>query len=199
MQLQLAPPATTLAHIRSIAVIGLIATALLTISLVANSQGPANAPASAKIAVIDVTRVLSSTKIGKGATAKLKQMQEDRIAKARQMDAEIQKLENDLKTKKPDLAQDKVDEMNKQLTDKRAAMQTFAENAEEEVSQARNRELAAIDTKMKPVLESVAKEMGATAIFNKFESGLIWSADSIDITNTVIQRVDAATTTPAAP
>ncbi len=65
--------------------------------------------------------------------------------------------------------------------------------AQKKYNDTRDRLLAQADTKMTPIINSVGREMKAAAIFRKFESGLIYADDSLDITNTVIQRIDAAT------
>ena len=80
-----------------------------------------NAPA--RVAVVDVQKVLTQSVAGKAAYDKLKKMQDDRVAKAKQMDDELKKLESDLNTKRISLAEDKLAEMTKQVADKRIAMQ----------------------------------------------------------------------------
>ena len=152
----------------------------------------------ARVAVIDVQKVLTQSTSGKAAYEKLKKMQDDRMAKAQQMDEELRKLDSDINTKKISLSDDKLVEMQKQLADKRVAMQRFAQDADREITEARDRELAALETKIKPVIDSIGKEMGLAAIFNKFESGLVYASDAIDITDTVIKRFNEAAPAPAA-
>ncbi|MBV9494917.1 MAG: OmpH family outer membrane protein [Acidobacteria bacterium] len=153
----------------------------------------------ARVAVIDVQKVLANSSAGKASFEKLKKMQDDRIARAKKMDEEISTLDNEINTKKLSLSDDKVAEMSKQLSDKKIAMQRFAQDADREVSEARDRELQALEAKIKPVIDALGKEMGLAAIFNKFESGLIYASDAIDITDTVITRFNGASgSTPAA-
>ncbi|HXO20202.1 MAG TPA: OmpH family outer membrane protein, partial [Thermoanaerobaculia bacterium] len=52
--------------------------------------------------------------------------------------------------------------------------------------------LGAIDQRVMPVINQVGKEQGYTLIFRKFESGLIYADEAIDITDLVIKRLDAA-------
>jgi outer membrane protein len=156
-----------------------------------------NAPA--RVAVIDVQKVLTQSTAGKSAYEKLKKMQEDRIEKAKSMDEELRKLDADIASKKLSLSEDKLTEMQKQLADKRIAMQRFAQDADREIGEARDRELQALEAKIKPVIDALGKEMGLAAIFNKFESGLVYASDAIDVTDTVIKRFnDALGTAPAA-
>ena len=95
--------------------------------------------------------------------------------------------------------------MAKQLSDKKIAAQRFAQDAEREMGEARDRALLELENKIKPVIDPIGKEMGLAAIFNKFESGLVYASDAIDITDTVIKRFNenaggpapAASTPPA--
>src|SRR5262245_41664095 len=155
--------------------------------------------APARVAVIDVNRVLMSSSAGKAAYEKLKKMQDDRIVLAKKMDEEAAALEKDINEKKLTLSEEKLADMTKKLSDKKIAMQRFAQDADREVGEARDKALAELENKIKPVIDAVGKEMGLAAIFNKFESGLVYASDAIDITNTVIERFNTANTSAAAP
>jgi outer membrane protein len=146
----------------------------------------------ARVAVIDVQKVLTSSTLGKAAYDKLKKMQDDRVEKAKAMDEEIRKLDTDINTKKISLSEDKLADMSKQLNDKKIAMQRYAQDADREIGEARDRELQALEVKIKPVIDAIGKEMGIAAIFNKFESGLVYASDAIDITDTVIKKFNEA-------
>ena len=142
----------------------------------------------ARVAVIDVQKVLTQSTAGKSAYEKLKKMQEDKLEKAKSMDEELRKLDTEINTKKISLSEDKLTDMQKQLADKRISMQRYAQDADREITEARDRELQALEAKIKPIIDGVGKEMGLAAIFNKFESGLIYASDAIDITDSVIKR-----------
>jgi outer membrane protein len=154
--------------------------------------------APARVAVIDVQKVLTQSTTGKAAYEKLKSLQEERIAKAKQLDEDARKLEADITTKRISLSEDKLAEMQKQLADKRIAIQRYTQDADREIGEARDRELQALEARIKPVIDGLGKEMGLAAIFNKFESGLVYASDAIDITDTVIQRFNAAAPAAAA-
>ncbi|PYQ31004.1 MAG: hypothetical protein DMF56_03610 [Acidobacteria bacterium] len=146
----------------------------------------------ARVAVIDVQKVLTQSTSGKAAYDKLKKMQDDRVEKAKTMDDEIRKLDTDINTKKISLSEDKLADMQKQLNEKKIAMQRYAQDADREIGEARDRELQALEVKIKPVIDAIGKEMGIAAIFNKFESGLVYASDAIDITDTVIKKFNEA-------
>ena len=156
--------------------------------------------APARVAVIDVQRVLANSAAGKIASERLKKMQDERVARAKAMDDEMQKLDADINNKKLSLSEDKLTEMTKQLSDRKIAAQRFQQDAEREMGEARDRALLELENKIKPVIDQIGKEQGLAAIFNKFESGLVYASDAIDITDSVIKRFNDATggATPAA-
>lgn len=152
----------------------------------------------ARIAVIDVQKVLTQSTAGKAAYEKLKKIQDDKMARAKAMDDELRKLDAEIASKRLSLSEDKLAEMSKQLADKRINMQRYAQDAEREIGEARDRELQALEAKIKPVIDAIGKEMGIAAIFNKFESGLVYASDAVDLTDSVIQRFNAIPATTAA-
>ena len=148
--------------------------------------------AQQRIAVIDVQKVLTQSTSGKAAYERLKKMQDERITRAQKMDEEVKNLENELNTKKLSLSEDKLADITKQISDKKIAEQRYAQDADREVGEARDRELQALEAKIKPVIDQLGKEMGLAVIFNKFESGLVYASDAIDITDTVIKKFNEA-------
>lgn len=155
------------------------------------AQADAAGPAPTRIAVVDVQRVFAETDAGKAAMDKLRQVQEQRVATARQMDQEIRSLDADINTKRAGLSATRIAEMQQQLAEKRAALERFAQEAEQEIAMMRDRELQVIERRTKPVIDALARELNLAAIFNKFESGLIYADDRLDLTAEVITRVNA--------
>ena len=152
-------------------------------------------PVPTRIAVIDVQRVLGQSTAGRAATAKIKQLQDSRMSRAKVMDEELRKLNADLSA--AGVTPARRAQIEGQIADKRIAMQRFAEDADKEIGTTRDRELLALETRIKPIVDGVGKEMQLAVIFNKFESGLVYVNPSLDITDTVITRFNAAA--PAAP
>jgi outer membrane protein len=159
-----------------------IAVAALTIPAMAQSSTPQ------RVAVIDVNKVLSNSAAGKAAYERLKKLQDEKMVRAQKMDDEIKALDNDINTKKISLSEEKLTEMQKQLSDKKIAMQRYAQDADRELGEARDKTLGELNAKIMPVVDQVGKDMGIAAIFNKFESGLIYASDAIDITDLVIKK-----------
>jgi outer membrane protein len=153
--------------------------------------------APARVAVIDVQKVLTTSNAGKTAYERLKKLQDDRMTRAQKMQEELNTLNNDINTKKLTLSEEKLTDLQKQVADKQVALQRFGQDADKEITEARDKALQELEGKIKPVIDSLGKEMGLAAIFNKFESGLVYASDAIDITDTVVKRFNDATTSEA--
>jgi outer membrane protein len=174
-----------------------IAVVCLAAGILSSATGEATAQATpSRIGVVDFQKVLRESAPGKASVAKLTALQEDRFNKAKQMNEEMRKLDTNLKN--PALTAAQRSTIEQQLAEKQVAIKRFAEDADKEIGTARGRELQNLQTRIKPVIDSMGKEMGMAAIFNKYESGLIYANDAIDITNTVIVRFNAAAPPPAA-
>ena len=163
---------------------------LLALPLLAQTSAPA------RVAVIDVRRVLADSASGKAAFERLKKMQDDKAARAQKMNEELAGIDQQIRSKGMSLSEDKLAELNKQLADKKVAFQRFAQDADRELTEARDRALQDLEKQIMPVINDVGKEMGFAAIFNKYESGLVYASEAIDITDVVVKRFNEANPKP---
>lgn len=182
---------------RSIGLWAVGAATLCAVTWMVTSHQTSAQPAPTRIAVIDVQRVLTQSTAGKAATARIKELQDARLARAKVLDEELRKLNSELAA--AGITPARRADLERQIADKRIVMQRFAEDADKEIVTTRDRELLALEARIKPVVDGVGKEMGLAAIFNKFEAGLIYVNDALDITDTVVARFNAQTPTQPAP
>ncbi len=193
-----------IAHFAKTAAAVLAGLALAVLAAPAAQAAPAAAPASApvttgagpaggalRIAVIDTEKILLSSAAGKKAIAELKKIQEAKEAELRGKQQEIKDLQDKVAQGRLSLAQDKLADMAKQLEDKEIALRRLSDDAGRELNKKKDDLLGSIDEKVMPVINQIGREQGYTMIFRKFESGLIYADDAIDITNTVVQRLDS--------
>jgi outer membrane protein len=159
----------------------------------------AQSAAPQRVAVIDVQRVLSTSAAGKTAQERLKKLQEDKMTRAAKIQEEMKALDTEINTKKLSLSDDKLTGLQKQLAEKQLNLQRYGQDADRELGEARDKALLELEAKIKPVIDQIGKEMGLAAIFNKFESGLVYASEAIDITDSVIKRFNDATQSASAP
>jgi outer membrane protein len=168
-----------------------LAFALLVLSLPLFGQGSGPAAKVLKVAVIDTERILLTSATGKAALADLKKMQERKEAEIVAKQKAVKDLQTKIAEGRLSLSQDKLSVMNKQLEDLVVGLERFQDDSNRELTAKRDDILAAIDARVMPVINQIAKEQKYSFIFRKFESGLIFADDSYDITNVIIQRLDA--------
>lgn len=156
----------------------------------AGTARPASGPI--KIAVIDTERILLNSQAGKKAVAELKSAQEQKERELDRQQKEIRDLQAKIDDGRLSLAQDKLAEMEKQLEDKVIAVRRLQDDANRELQKKKDDVLGSVDQRVMPVINQVGKELGYTLIFRKFESGLIYADEAVDITPIIIQRLDAA-------
>jgi len=172
---------------------GLLGIALAAAPVAAQAAAaPAAGGGAIRVAVIDTEKILLSSNAGKKAVADLKKLQEQREKELAGRAQELKDLQGKINDGRLSLAQDKLADLSKQYEEKEIALRRAQDDATRELTKKRDEMLAAIDDRVMPVINQVGKELGYTLIFRKFESGLIYADEGVDITNTVIQRIDAA-------
>ena len=153
---------------------------------------PALAQSTAKVAVIDVERILLESAKGKRALEELEALRKQKTDQMRTMQEEIQQLRTRLQEGSLSLAEDRIAELRKQAEDKMIAFQRFQDDAQRELTKKREEVLGSIEKEVFPVINAVGEEGGYTMIFNKFNSGLVYADEAIDITAEVIERFNAS-------
>jgi outer membrane protein len=167
----------------------------MTLLGMAAAPDPAGAQA-AKIAILDVQRLVTDSVAGKEALARLKKLQEGKVAEGKAKSDEIDALRKRLNEGRLSLADDKITELEKQLEDKVTGARRFQEDAEREFNKSREAAFQDIERRVFPVIEKFGQEGGYAFIFNKFQSGLLFAADGNDVTDQIIQRFDAQVAAP---
>ena len=150
------------------------------------------AAAQINIAVIDVQRVVTESDPGKEALQKLKALQDGKIDEGRALQQELATLQEQMSKQRFTLSEERLAEMSKQVEDKQIALQRFQSDAERELDEARRRELGGLEGRIMPVINEIGAERGFTLIFNKFQSGLVYADDTVDITDDVIRRFNTS-------
>ena len=146
------------------------------------------AAAQTKVAVIDVQRVVSESDPGKEALQKLAGLRDAKAGEGQTLQQDLQALREQFSKQQFTLSEEKLEELQKQIQDKGIALQRFEDDARRELEEARTKELGRLEQQIMPIINVIGQEQGLTLIFNKFQSGLVYADDTIDITDEVIRR-----------
>jgi outer membrane protein len=146
---------------------------------------------SSAVAVIDVQRLVLESKTGKQVLERLRDLREQKMAEGETIQQEIRDLQGQLQTGGMSLSEDKVAEMEKQIDDRMIDLRRFSDDADRMLAKEQEEAFAQIEREIMPIISQVGQEQGYTLIFNKFDSGLLYALDQVDITDMILQRYDA--------
>ncbi len=146
-----------------------------------------------KLAYIDSEKIMSESKDTKEAQSLFQKDREGWQKQIGDLDAEIQRLENDFNTKKLTLsaqgkktAEDKIEAKKKERKD--LVESVFGENGR---AQQRNAELLQpIMMKLKTIIEKISVEENYSVVFDAGSAGIIWAKPTLDITERIITEMN---------
>lgn len=145
-----------------------------------------------KVAVINVVQLLEESEPGRQGIEALKTLQKQKTDERNAMQSEAQDLRSRITDGQFSLNEEKLAELKKQLEDKLIELQRFNDDANRELQKRQEKMLEEIQGKVMPIINAVGQEGGYTMIFNKFESGLVYANEAIDITAEVMERLNSS-------
>jgi len=169
-------------------------------STAAPGTAPAPAPATAgamKIGVINVERLVQESALGKEAFNRVKKLNDAKKDEGDKLQKELRDMEQKLADQGSSMADDKRETLQKSYQEKAIAFKRFQDDANRDLEAAQKKELGELERRVFPVINQVGKEKGFTLIFNKFQSGLVFADDAVDITDDVLKVFNTTVSMPA--
>lgn len=145
-----------------------------------------------KVAVIDVERILLESNRGKAALEEIDALRKQKQTEAEGMQKRVGDLQRQLEEGRLSLSQERLSALQKQYEDAVIALRRFNDDANRDLTKKRNEVLDQIEKSVFPVINQIGQEGGYTLIFNKYNSGLIYADEAVDITARVIERYNGS-------
>ena len=156
-------------------------------------------PEGAKFAFVDLQRVAAESVEGQAANARVQELSEQRLAEIEEknttLQASQQKLQQGQTVLSPDVRLQLQRDIDKMLLD----VERFSQDAEAEVGALQQTLQIEFQQRLLPVIDQVANEKQLESIFSVGDSGLVWAASSLDLTDEIIRQFDASGSPPPAP
>ena len=154
-----------------------------------------------RVAVINFDRVVAESVDGRVAGAELEEYFNELSTELETMQADLAEMENRLATQERVLSATALGNLNRDIQNTQTRLTRASEDAELDMSARNDQLLLPVFEKAQVIFQEYADEQQYTLIFNiaAQQSGLIYAAPSIDITNEIIRRMDAAAETSEAP
>jgi outer membrane protein len=150
------------------------------------------AAAQSKVAVIDVQRVVTESDPGKEVMQKLRVLSDAKAQEGQTLQQELATLQDQFNKQRFTVSEARQAEMSKEIEDKQIAIRRFQDDAQRELQEAQRRELGGLEERILPIINQVGQSEGFTLIFNKFQSGLVYADDAVDVTDRVITMFNTA-------
>ena len=159
-------------------------------------QPPAPFPQGAKIAFVNIQEIAASSTAGRDASAKLKALNDKKVAEIADKNKQLQAQQTKLNTGGAVLSEAARDQLTKDIDKLQRDIQFSQQNAQAEMNEMQQDLQGEFQKKLIPVIEAVAKEKGLHAVFSVADSGVAYFDPGLDISDEIIKRLDSA---PAAP
>ena len=151
--------------------------------------GPA--AAQTKVAVINIDKVLQDSQRGKAVQGEMEKVRDGKKAELEAKQKEILGLKKRLEEGQLSLATDRLEVLTEEYERKVVDLQRAEKDANRDIQRKGERLLGEVEKEIMPVINRIAREQGFSLIFNKFQSGLLFADEQIDITAQVISALDA--------
>jgi len=165
--------------------------------------GAAFAQAAGKVAVVSVQGAIVGTKDGQKAAADLEAKFAPKRKDIETRQNELTQLEDQMRKGGPLLAEEKRNQLTRDIDEKRKRLNRDIQDAQEEVDQEQQRALNGLLQRMLAVIEKYSKDNGYTMVLDVSNPNtpVLYASSAIDVTSDVISLYDKTSSggAPAAP
>ena len=174
----------------SLAAVSVVGLALCGVAAVATG------PTSNKIGVVDQEKVLNDSTEGKRLNAELQKLRATKMTAIDAKEKEISGLQDQLMRAPTALGDDKREELSRQLKRKRVEYERLNDDANAEFQEAGGRAQARLISIFRDIVGKYGTENGLTVVLEK--GTIYFASQSVDITDEILARFNAATPPAAA-
>lgn len=173
--------------LRRLMAIGILSVCLAVFLLAAGSV----AAADMKVGVMNVQKVLVNSVSGKTAKEKFDLKMKDLQTKFKSEEQELVALQKEIEKKSSAWSEETKQVKVREFQKKRRELQEKSEDARFELKTLQDKELAPILKALEGVVTSFGKESGYTLILDS-KNGVIFFSEAVDITDQLVEKLDAA-------
>jgi outer membrane protein len=144
--------------------------------------------AELKIGVVDMQRALDECDAGKEAATKMEQEYKEMQAKIQKRRDELQNMQAELNSQSGVLSEKAKNEKMAEYQTKLKNLQRMVEDSNQELKRKERTYVSEIANDLTEVTMKLGEELGYDIVMEKQEGGVVYNADTVDITPLVIER-----------
>jgi len=171
---------------RTFIFVGILIAGLVSAGSTALSQQPG------KLGLINSQKAFETSNEGKKAISQLLDKEQKIRNDIAKLDGQIQSLETKYNTQKLTLAAETIIQMEVEINRKMTERKRYEEDATKDYQQLRANLFNRIKNEMVPIIQTTAREKGLDIVMDMVESGVVYFSPSVDITDEVIKKYNAA-------
>jgi outer membrane protein len=153
---------------------------------------PVPFPADAKVAFVDLQRVVNDSKLGKAGLEQMKGLKDKLNSSLQEQAKKIQALEEKIKAQQSVASDTTLSGWGKELDRLRREGQFMQEDAQVQEEQMQRELLSTFQVKVLPIVEAIRNEKGLWIVFQLGDGSPIIAAHAgLDLTADVVKRLDA--------
>ncbi len=142
-----------------------------------------------KVGVFNADRIMAESQPGQQALALFNQLQEQRVGELQVQQDQINILQQQQISVPPGSA-DAV-RLGREVENSMLRLERLQQDVQQELGLRQNELVSGITEMISQVIDVMGQEDGYTLIFNAVQSGLVYLDPTLDITDEIIQRVNA--------
>ncbi len=166
--------------------------------LVAAASAGVVAAQSTKVGLVDTRRLITGSVAGKEILAKLDKLADEKAEQLKPKQEEIRGLQKKITDGQLSLSEAKLEELKRDMEEKITSGRRLQEDLQKQMEAAQASAFGEFEQKLAPLVEQFGKEQGYAFILNvsffnqpNLPSGLVWANDQSDVTDELIQKIDA--------
>lgn len=148
----------------------------------------APSPSSGSIAVVDLLAVERDSRVGKDIARQLQEYSRGLQNDFQKSQDQFRKEEEDLKRQQSVLTPDAFGAKRKQFEDRWAEVQRQYQTRQQSLQKVATNASTQVRQELRKIVNGLSREMGFSLLVDRTTT--VYAADSLDITKTVVQRLD---------
>lgn len=145
-----------------------------------------------RMAFLDLQRIASESAEGKVRTARVQELSKKKAAELQEKTKALQTNQQKLQQGGAVLNDAARAQTQREIDRLTTEIDRFQEDANAEVQELQQQQLAEFQEQLRPIVDAVVKELAIGLLFSAADAGAIYVDPSLDITAEVIKRFDAA-------
>jgi len=159
----------------------------LALAIVASGVAQA-ADEPVKVAIVDLDQALNAIEEGKAAREELARKQREAEAKLQPMIDKFQNMEEEFNSKKYVLSEEALYQKQIDLAELKSQIESKGRELQAKMKLDGERLVGPLRKKLIDIVREVSKSEGYTLVISRDSPGLIYSRESVDITDLVVER-----------